>query len=158
MLTLNKSQFYEFISIQLLQIYINTTAKRFTKTEDKLKLKQEKMMFESQSKKIWSVSSSASSYRETIVLGRYSKSCIEQKQQRDQRLLPKWKVWLRKLKLLPSPSSSTKVVAYEPYDYSLNFDQGPGWHDHDEPENLSRSFSSRFADPTRIRATRLLLY
>ncbi|KAL1224564.1 hypothetical protein V5N11_000895 [Cardamine amara subsp. amara] len=113
------------------------------------------MMFESPSKQRWNMLSSASSYRETIVLGRYSKSCREQKQQRrDQRLLPKWKVLLMKLKLLPSPSS-TKVVAYEPYDYSLNFDQGPGY---DEPENLSRSFSSRFADPTRIRATHLLLY
>ncbi|VVB09018.1 unnamed protein product [Arabis nemorensis] len=113
------------------------------------------MMFESPSKKRWNLSSS---YRETIVLGRYSKSCREQKQQRrrrstEERLLPKWKVLLRKLKLLPSPS---KVAAYEPYDYSLNFDQGPGWHDHDEPDNLARSFSSRFADPTRIRATRLL--
>lgn len=112
-------------------------------------------MCESPSKKRWNMSSSASSYRETIVLGRYSKSCKEQKQQRRERLLPKWKVLLIKLKLLPSRSSSTKVVAYEAYDYSLNFDQGP---DHDEPENLSRSFSCRFADPTRIRATRLLLY
>ncbi|XP_010417352.1 PREDICTED: uncharacterized protein LOC104703107 [Camelina sativa] len=117
------------------------------------------MMFESPSKKRWNVSSSASSYRETIVLGRYSKSCREQKQQqRRERPVPKWKVLFMKLKLLPSHSSSTKVVAYEPYDYALNFDQGPGWHDHDEPENLSRSFSCRFADPTRIRATRLLLY
>ncbi|EOA28130.1 hypothetical protein CARUB_v10024318mg [Capsella rubella] len=129
------------------------------------------MMFESPSKKRWNnmlSSSSASSYRETIVLGRYSKSCREPKQQqrreKERVVLPKWKVLLMKLKLLPSShrssssSSSTKVVAYEAYDYSLNFDQGPGWHDHDEPENLSRSFSCRFADPTKIRATRLLLY
>ncbi|KAJ4906145.1 hypothetical protein Rs2_09807 [Raphanus sativus] len=121
------------------------------------------MMFESPSGKRWNLLSSASSYRETIVLGRYSKSCREQKQQgrrrsMEERLLPKWKVLLRKLKLLPSSSRSTKVTAYELNDYSLNFDQGPGWHDHDEPENLARSFSSRFADPTRIRATRLLLY
>jgi hypothetical protein len=118
-------------------------------------------MLESSSKKRWNVNvlSSASSHRETIVLGRYSKSCREQKQhQRRERLLPKWKVLLMKLKLLPSRASSTKVVAYEPCDYSLNFDQGPGWHDHDEPENLSRSFSCRFADPTRIRETRFLLY
>ncbi|CAH8362282.1 unnamed protein product [Eruca vesicaria subsp. sativa] len=119
------------------------------------------MMFESPSKKRWKLFSSASSYRETIVLGRYSKSCRAQKQQRrrsiEERLLPKWTVLLRKLKLLPS-SRVTKVTAYELDDYSLNFDQGSGWHDHDEPENLARSFSSRFADPTRIRATRLLLY
>ncbi|CAN6807290.1 hypothetical protein F2Q68_00001257 [Brassica cretica] len=121
------------------------------------------MMFESPSKKRWKLLSSSSSYRETIVLGRrYSKSCREQKQQgrrsTEERLLPKWKVLLRKLKLLPSPRF-TKVTAYELDDYSLNFDQGPGWHDHDEPENLARSFSSRFADPTKnIRATRLLLY
>ncbi|CAL9234071.1 unnamed protein product, partial [Arabidopsis halleri] len=51
-------------------------------------------------------------------------------------------------------------VAYEPYNYSLNFDQGQGWHDdHDDLRiNLSSSFSFRFADPTRIRATCLLLY
>ncbi|KAJ0232459.1 Uncharacterized protein HA466_0291000 [Hirschfeldia incana] len=121
------------------------------------------MMFVSPSRKRWNFLSSASSYRETIVLGRYSKSCREQKQQGrrrsiEERLLPRWKVLLRKLKLLPSSSRSTKVTAYELNDYSLNFDQGPGWHDHDEPENLARSFSSRFADPTRIRATRLLLY
>ncbi|XP_010514023.1 PREDICTED: uncharacterized protein LOC104790031 [Camelina sativa] len=112
------------------------------------------MMFESPSKKRWNVASTASSYRETIVSGGYSMSCREQKQQqRREKVLPKsskWKVLLMKLKLLPSPrSSSAKVVAYDPYDYSLNFDQGPGWHDHDEPENLSRSFSYRFADPTR---------
>ena len=120
------------------------------------------MMFESRSKKRWKLLSSSSSYRETIVLGRYSKSCREQKQQVrrsiEERRSPKWKVLLRKLKLLPSPRFR-KVTAYELDDYSLNFDQGPGWHDHDEPENLARSFSSRFADPTKnIRATRLLLY
>ncbi|CAN8284293.1 unnamed protein product [Cochlearia groenlandica] len=116
----------------------------------------------SPSKKRWNMlsSSSVSSHREIIVLGRYSKSCKEHKQQVrsrrsiEERLLLKWKVLLKKLKLLPSSSSSTKIAAYELSDYSLNFDHD----DNDEPENLARSFSSRFADPTRIRATRLLLY
>lgn len=38
-------------------------------------------------------------------------------------------------------------IPYDPYTYSQNFDQGLAW---DEPDNLSRSFSIRFADPSRI--------
>ncbi|XVF49211.1 hypothetical protein PTKIN_Ptkin03bG0250300 [Pterospermum kingtungense] len=38
-------------------------------------------------------------------------------------------------------------VPYDPDTYSQNFDQGFPW---DEPDNLSRSFSMRFADPSRV--------
>ncbi|CAL1373505.1 unnamed protein product [Linum trigynum] len=42
---------------------------------------------------------------------------------------------------------ATLHSAYEPEEYSMNFDQGTGWA---EPDNLPRSFSARFADPSRI--------
>ncbi|KAK1259830.1 hypothetical protein QJS04_geneDACA005478 [Acorus gramineus] len=38
-------------------------------------------------------------------------------------------------------------VGYDPFTYAQNFDDGPAWL---EPEYLSRSFSARFADPSRI--------
>ncbi|CAN0907019.1 hypothetical protein LINGRAHAP2_LOCUS24575 [Linum grandiflorum] len=38
--------------------------------------------------------------------------------------------------------------AYDADDYSKNFDQGMGWDDSDD--YLPRSFSARFADPSRI--------
>ena len=48
-------------------------------------------------------------------------------------------------------SSSVRLQSsnnsYDPTTYSKNFDQGMGW---EEPDNLSRSFSARFADPSRI--------
>ncbi|XP_010526121.1 PREDICTED: uncharacterized protein LOC104803771 [Tarenaya hassleriana] len=118
-------------------------------------------MFQSPSKKKWNVSfSSSSSYREVIVLGN-NKSCREQRGSSDdasKRLRFSWKVIWRKMMMMKgtsafSRSSSVKVASYEPSDYWLNFDQGSGSH---EPENLSRSFSSRFADPTRSRRGGLL--
>ena len=36
---------------------------------------------------------------------------------------------------------------YDPYTYAQNFDEGSAWV---EPENLSRSFSARFAVPSRM--------
>ncbi|KAM6585823.1 hypothetical protein CsatB_012825 [Cannabis sativa] len=46
-----------------------------------------------------------------------------------------------------SSSSSSQVhVPYDFYTYSQNFDQGPATY----PENVSRSFSARFAVPSRI--------
>ncbi|KAL5558789.1 hypothetical protein UlMin_035000 [Ulmus minor] len=52
-------------------------------------------------------------------------------------------------------SSVTFQASYDPNAYSKNFDQGMGWM---EPDNLSRSFSARFADPSRLfpRSTVLL--
>ncbi|KAL8056171.1 hypothetical protein ABFX02_04G102400 [Erythranthe guttata] len=43
-------------------------------------------------------------------------------------------------------SSSTRFT-YDPYTYSQNFDQGLMWADSDD---LNRSFSARFAVPSRI--------
>lgn len=62
-----------------------------------------------------------------------------------------WKVlWLKfkkeKRKMFESAAASSQV-AYDPYTYSQNFDQGFAW---DEPDNVSRSFSVRFADPSKI--------
>ncbi|KAG8487704.1 hypothetical protein CXB51_018415 [Gossypium anomalum] len=92
-----------------------------------------------------------SSGRETITLGRsYTQRGIE-----DDRSKPKWTNFWRKLrrerKKLFS-SGGTFQASYEPDAYSQNFDQGTGWA---EPDNLSRSFSARFADPSRISRAKL---
>lgn len=51
-----------------------------------------------------------------------------------------WDMLRRKLR-------KEKIAAYNSETYSLNFDQGLGSM---EPENLCRSFSARYADPSRI--------
>ncbi|KAK8465537.1 hypothetical protein PHAVU_009G105000 [Phaseolus vulgaris] len=63
-----------------------------------------------------------------------------------------WQMLWRKLKrsadkkrVFSSPTTVEGV--YDPQTYSMNFDQGMGWM---EPDNLPRSFSARFADPSRI--------
>ncbi|KAL8458224.1 hypothetical protein ACS0TY_035089 [Phlomoides rotata] len=43
--------------------------------------------------------------------------------------------------------SNSMRFTYDPYSYSQNFDQGSFWADQDD---LSRSFSARFAVPSRI--------
>lgn len=48
--------------------------------------------------------------------------------------------------MLEGPPNSVQIP-YDVYTYSQNFDQGFA---RDEPDNLSRSFSVRFADPSRI--------
>ncbi|KAF2304879.1 hypothetical protein GH714_039250 [Hevea brasiliensis] len=64
----------------------------------------------------------------------------------------RWKVLLKKLKRKLFESSSSgpfqqqHQVPYDEHSYWQNFDQG-SWKD--EPDNLSRSFSVRFADPCR---------
>ncbi|CAJ2674809.1 unnamed protein product [Trifolium pratense] len=45
-------------------------------------------------------------------------------------------------------STPTMEGIYDEESYSMNFDQGSGWM---EPDNLPRSFSSRYADPSRNR-------
>ncbi|KAF8034378.1 hypothetical protein BT93_C0623 [Corymbia citriodora subsp. variegata] len=45
---------------------------------------------------------------------------------------------------MTSAAAGEALVPYDFYNYSQNFDQGIAW---DEPENVSRSFSVRFADP-----------
>ena len=61
----------------------------------------------------------------------------------------KWKVlWMKFKKEKRKIFDSDPVqVPYDPYTYSQNFDQGFAW---DEPDNLSRSFSMRFADPSGV--------
>uniref|UniRef100_A0A0E0JEX5 Uncharacterized protein n=1 Tax=Oryza punctata TaxID=4537 RepID=A0A0E0JEX5_ORYPU len=44
-------------------------------------------------------------------------------------------------------SASAARVPYDAYSYAQNFDDGAAWV---EPENLSRSFSARFAVPSRV--------
>lgn len=65
----------------------------------------------------------------------------------------RWKVvWMKlkkeKMKLFESSSGLLQQVPpyYDEQSYRQNFDQGSGQL---EPENLSRSFSVRFADPCR---------
>nr|KYP49328.1 hypothetical protein KK1_028966 [Cajanus cajan] len=63
----------------------------------------------------------------------------------------RWKVlWmkLKKEKKKLFESASPLQVPYDPYSYSQNFDQGTA---KDEPDNLSRSFCVRFADPSTSR-------
>ncbi|KAG5041680.1 hypothetical protein JHK85_014156 [Glycine max] len=60
----------------------------------------------------------------------------------------RWKLlWmkLKKEKKKIFESASSFQVPYDQYTYSQNFDQGTAL---DEPDNLSRSFSVRFADPS----------
>ncbi|KAK7410350.1 hypothetical protein VNO78_01067 [Psophocarpus tetragonolobus] len=69
-----------------------------------------------------------------------------------------WQMLWRKLKrssdkkVFSSPTTMDGV--YDPEAYSMNFDQGTGWM---EPDNLPRSFSARFADPSRILPPKHLL-
>ncbi|GMN39901.1 hypothetical protein TIFTF001_009133 [Ficus carica] len=74
-----------------------------------------------------------------------------------------WRSFWRKIKILQGNSNKNKnkmiknklcsssslrlQPSYDPTTYSKNFDQGMGW---EEPDFLFRSFSARFADPSRI--------
>ncbi|CAK7353388.1 unnamed protein product [Dovyalis caffra] len=64
---------------------------------------------------------------------------------------PKWQRFWRKIsrgkKKIFNMAPVTSQASYDPDEYSQNFDQGTDW---DEPEILSRSFSARYADPSRI--------
>ncbi|CAK8568803.1 unnamed protein product [Lathyrus sativus] len=57
-----------------------------------------------------------------------------------------------------SSGSASRVdidgVCYDEETYSMNFDQGTGWM---EADNLPRSFSARYADPSWILPPKLLL-
>ncbi|KZV28010.1 hypothetical protein F511_35238 [Dorcoceras hygrometricum] len=61
---------------------------------------------------------------------------------------PKWlTIWRRITKLKnPRSDSFTGQTTYDQQSYMQNFDEGFG---STEPENLYRSFSARYADPTR---------
>ena len=102
---------------------------------------------------------SSSSGNQTIRLGQ----SYDKKQSRyDIKTQQGWLAFWRKIKEkknnkkknikdnIISLSKSTSVgfqASYDPNTYPKNFDQGMGWA---EPDNLSRSFSARFADPSRI--------
>ncbi|KAI4316164.1 hypothetical protein L6164_024170 [Bauhinia variegata] len=65
---------------------------------------------------------------------------------------PLWQMIWRKIrgdkrKVFSSSVTNTMEGTYDAETYSRNFDQGMGWM---EPDNLSRSFSARYADPSRI--------
>ncbi|GMH17668.1 hypothetical protein Nepgr_019509 [Nepenthes gracilis] len=47
----------------------------------------------------------------------------------------------------PSTAPAAAQDAYSPHTYSQNFDHGSTWS---EPDNLSRSFSARFAAASRV--------
>ncbi|PKA46801.1 hypothetical protein AXF42_Ash015695 [Apostasia shenzhenica] len=62
----------------------------------------------------------------------------------------RWReIWRRitrgKKRISDSSASLAANVPYDPYTYAQNFDEGSAWV---EPENLSRSFSARFAAPS----------
>ncbi|KAF9616750.1 hypothetical protein IFM89_032269 [Coptis chinensis] len=63
---------------------------------------------------------------------------------------PRWRLFWRKFKKEKKRLFFSPVpvqVPYDPYTYSQNFDQGIAWT---EPDNLPRSFSARYADPSRL--------
>ncbi|KAL3610611.1 hypothetical protein D5086_001631 [Populus alba] len=66
---------------------------------------------------------------------------------------PRWRLLWRKMvktkrKVFDSSSSAPKVyLTYDPYTYSQNFDHGLVLSN---PDDSSRSFSARFAVPSRI--------
>ncbi|KAF7817149.1 hypothetical protein G2W53_031118 [Senna tora] len=72
---------------------------------------------------------------------------------------PVWETLWRKLrrdkkKGFSSCAATTREGIYDPETYSKNFDPGMGSM---EPDNLCRSFSARFADPSRILPPKHLL-
>ncbi|OIW14604.1 hypothetical protein TanjilG_32946 [Lupinus angustifolius] len=66
-----------------------------------------------------------------------------------------WQMLWRKLKSGKKQKVfSSDNSVYDPETYSMNFDHGTGWM---EPDNILRSFSARFADPSRILPPKHLL-
>lgn len=64
----------------------------------------------------------------------------------------KWRLLWRKIKqenkkIFHNSTPPSRLASYDMDSYSQNFDQGPGWTD---PENRFRSFSARFAVPSKI--------
>ncbi|KAM1247261.1 hypothetical protein TB2_043370 [Malus domestica] len=64
-----------------------------------------------------------------------------------------WQKFWKRFKIQRKKNFGSSTVtpqaqaSYDPDTYSKNFDQGTGWM---EPDNLPRSFSARFADPSRV--------
>ncbi|GLU01404.1 hypothetical protein SLE2022_187130 [Rubroshorea leprosula] len=86
------------------------------------------------------------SARETIRLGKNNHL-----QDGNDRVKARWRTFwtkiVREKKRIFSSSGPTFQTSYAPDEYLQNFDQGTGWA---EPDNLPRSFSARYADPSRI--------
>uniref|UniRef100_A0A5B7BS56 Uncharacterized protein n=1 Tax=Davidia involucrata TaxID=16924 RepID=A0A5B7BS56_DAVIN len=67
-----------------------------------------------------------------------------------------WRVLWRKIKkekkkIFDYSTTSTVVFTYDPYSYAQNFDdQLQGFTCRADPDDLSRSFSARFAVPSRV--------
>ncbi|KAG6733755.1 hypothetical protein I3843_01G230800 [Carya illinoinensis] len=67
--------------------------------------------------------------------------------------ISRWRMLWRRLKKEKkkyfgcTASNIKQVPSYDPYTYLQNFDQGSMWAD---PDNHFRSFSARFAVPSRI--------
>ncbi|KAL5783237.1 hypothetical protein ACOSP7_008266 [Xanthoceras sorbifolium] len=57
------------------------------------------------------------------------------------------KIIKRERRKVSQSPGGTWQASYEPDEYSQNFDHGMGWT---EPDNLYRSFSARYANPSRI--------
>ncbi|KAE8687642.1 Golgin subfamily A member 4 [Hibiscus syriacus] len=94
--------------------------------------------------KMWQRQSSG---RETITLGRSN----TQRGIKDDHSKPKWTTFWKKIRRerngIFTSSGAALQVSYDPNAYSQNFDRGSASA---EPDNLSRSFSARFADPSRL--------
>ncbi|KAL4195474.1 hypothetical protein AMTRI_Chr05g64820 [Amborella trichopoda] len=58
-----------------------------------------------------------------------------------------WKKLKREKRKICRPTLRNARVSYDPETYAMNFDHGVASF---EPDNLSRSFPARFADPSQI--------
>jgi len=126
-------------------IYKEKEVKDWKKLEyDSLKMDLKKQRF-----------GSSNSTTQTIRLGRsYTKPHYQSYHDGTK---PVWqKVWkkLKRDKKKIFGSTPTIEGIYDEESYSMNFDKGSGWM---ESDNLPRSFSSRYADPSRILTRRHLL-
>ncbi|KAK2399175.1 hypothetical protein QL285_049029 [Trifolium repens] len=101
--------------------------------------------------------SSSNSTTQTIRLGRsYTKPHYQSNNIDGTKPVWQQKLWkkIKRDKKKIFGSTPTMEGIYDEESYSMNFDQGSGWM---EPDNLPRSFSSRYADPSRNRFSRHLL-
>ncbi|KAK8914015.1 hypothetical protein KSP39_PZI024459 [Platanthera zijinensis] len=90
-----------------------------------------------------SSSSSPSSYEHDL----YSQSNPTLATTARLRLTGLWKMIVGKKRRIFDSSASATRAAYDLDTYAQNFDEGSAWV---EPENLSRSFSARFAIPLDV--------
>ncbi|GMI86153.1 hypothetical protein HRI_002284600 [Hibiscus trionum] len=59
-----------------------------------------------------------------------------------------WRKLMREKKMFDCSSGARPSVSYNPYTYAQNFDQG--FMSAADPDDLARSFSARFAVPSRL--------